>query len=128
MNYSYTVANKSYNKYIAEYIDLVENEKIRTCEEQKLLVKLVKKAFATEDLRINNEQVEKYLSYQKYFPFDLFPWEKFCFILHNCVFRKDGLPRWSDLFIIMGRGRRKKWLSIFRRFLLNYRNKWNSIL
>ena len=118
MNYSYTVANKCYNKYIAEYIDLVENEKIRTCEEQKLLVKLVKKTFATEDLKINNEQVEKYLSYQKYFPFNLFPWEKFCFILHNCVFRKDGLPRWSDLFVIMGRGGGKNGYLSFEDFCL----------
>ena len=44
------------------------------------------------------------MSYQKYFPFALFPWEIFCFTLHNCVFRTDGQPRWSDLFILCGRG------------------------
>lgn len=118
MNYDYTPTNKCYNPHIAEYIDLVENEKIRTCEEQKLLIQLVKKALCTEDLRIDNEQVEKYFSYQKYFPFELFPWEKFCFTLHNCIFRKDGLPRWSDLFIIMGRGGGKNGYLSFEDFCL----------
>lgn len=118
MSYDYIPTNKCYNPHIAEYIDLVESGKIRTCEEQKLLIQLVKKALCTENLRIDNEQVEKYFSYQKYFPFELFPWEKFCFILHNCIFRKDGLPRWSDLFIIMGRGGGKNGYLSFEDFCL----------
>lgn len=103
---------------VQEYIDLVESGRIKTCKEQKLLVKLVKKAFETENLVINGTQVAKYLSYQKYFPFNLFPWEVFCFILHNCVFRTDGNPRWSDLFALMGRGAGKNGYLSFEDFCL----------
>lgn len=94
----------NYNKYIQEYLDIVDNDIIPVCKEQKLLSKFIKKIFETENLIIDDEKVEKYFLYQKYFPFDLFPWEKFCFVLHNCVFKENGLPRFPDLFILVGRG------------------------
>ena len=103
---------------IQEYIDIVEQGKFNTCIEQKLLVVLVKKAFETETLKIDAIQVEKYLSYQKYFPFALVPWEVFCFVLHNCVFKTDGTPRWSDLFALMGRGAGKNGYLSFEDFCL----------
>lgn len=108
----------NYNEHIQEYIDIIENEVFKSCKEQKLLIKYVKKVLDTEDLIIDDFKIEKYLSYQKYFPFDLFPWEKFCFILHNCVFRKDGLPRWSDLFCLLGRGAGKNAYLAFEDFCL----------
>lgn len=108
----------NYNKYIQEYLDIIDNDIIPVCKEQKLLSKFVKKIFETENLIIDDEQVEKYFSYQKYFPFDLFPWEKFCFVLHNCVFREDGLPRFSDLFILVGRGSGKNAYLAFEDFCL----------
>ena len=94
----------TYNKYIQEYLDIIDNEVFPVCKEQKLLSKFIKNIFETENLTIDDEKVEKYFSYQKYFPFDLFPWEKFCFVLHNCVFKENGLPRFADLFILVGRG------------------------
>ncbi len=103
---------------IQEYIDIVEQGKFRTCNEQKLLVAMVKRVFETETLRIDAVQVEKYMSYQKYFPFTLFPWEVFCFVLHNCVFKTDGTPRWSDLFALMGRGGGKNGYLSFEDFCL----------
>lgn len=103
---------------LKEYIGIIENNKVNSCKEQKQLIQLVKKAFETEDLKVNEIQVEKYLSYQKYFPFALFPWEVFCFILHNCVFKPDGTPRWSDLFILMGRGGGKNGYLSFEDFCL----------
>ena len=103
---------------IQEYIDIVEQGKFRTCNEQKLLVAMVKKVFQTETLKIDAIQVEKYMSYQKYFPFALFAWEVFCFVLHNCVFKTDGQPRWSDLFVLMGRGGGKNGYLSFEDFCL----------
>lgn len=103
---------------LQEYIDLVRNETIQTCNEQKLLISLVEKAFQEEKLNVDHVKIEKYLSYQKYFPFDLFPWEVFCFVLHNCVFKSDGTPRWSDLFILMGRGGGKNGYLSFEDFCL----------
>lgn len=103
---------------VKEYIDIVEQGKIKTNNERKLLVALVKKVFAEEKLLIDCEQIEKYLSYQKYFPFALFPWEVFVFVLHNCVFKTDGTPRWSDLFVLMGRGGGKNGYLSFEDFCL----------
>ena len=105
-------------KEIQDYIDLIESGKIESCNEQRLLVEYVKNVFETETLKINAVQVEKYLSYQKYFPYDLFPWEIFCFVLHCCVFKTDGTPRWSDLFVLMGRGGGKNGYLSFEDFCL----------
>lgn len=91
-------------KPVQDYIDIVERGEVRTCQEQKLLVAYVKDVFATEKLKYDMVQIEKYLSYQKYFPFQLFEWEIFLFVLFMCIFRTDGTPRWSDLFGYMGRG------------------------
>lgn len=108
----------TYNKYIQEYLDIIDNEIFPVCKEQKLLSIFVKKILDTEDLIIDNEKIEKYFSYQKYFPFELFPWERFCFVLHNCIFRKDGLPRFPDLFILVGRGSGKNAYLSFEDFCL----------
>lgn len=105
-------------KHIDAYIDIVERGKIRTCKEQKQLVAYVKRVFAEEDVYIDLERVEKYMSYQKYFPFKLFEWEEFLFCLHNCVFNRYGLPRWSDLFVLMGRGGGKNGYLSFEDFCL----------
>lgn len=105
-------------KEVQAYIDIVKQEKVRTCNEQKMLVEMVERVFATEDLKYDNAQIEKYLSYQKYFPFALFAWEIFVFVLHNCVFRSDGQPRWSDLFVLMGRGGGKNGYLSFEDFCL----------
>lgn len=104
--------------HLQEYIDLIESGERESCNEQKLLIEYVKKVFATEDLRVNEIQIEKYLSYQKYFPFELFPWEVFCFILFACVYKRDGTPRWSDLFAYMGRGAGKNGFLSFVCFCL----------
>lgn len=103
---------------IQRYIDIVENGEIHMCPEQYMLVELVRNAFKTEELHIDAVQVEKYLSYQQYFPFYLFPWEVFCFVLHCCVFKRDGTPRWPDLFILMGRGGGKNGYLSFEDFCL----------
>lgn len=103
---------------VQEYIDIVEHETVRVNTERKQLIEHVKDVFRTETLRIDAIQIEKYLSYQKYFPFALFPWEIFCFILHNCVFKSDGTPRWSDLFVLMGRGGGKNGYLSFEDFCL----------
>lgn len=108
----------TYNKYIKEYLDIIDNEVFPVCKEQKLLSKMIKKIFDTEKLIIDEQKIEKYFSYQKYFPFDLFPWEKFCFILHNCVFKDNGLPRFADLFILVGRGSGKNAYLGFEDFCL----------
>lgn len=105
-------------KHIDAYIDIVESGKIRTCNEQKLLIEYVKRVFSEEDVYVDTARVDKYMSYQQYFPFKLFEWEEFLFCLHCCVFTRHGLPRWSDLFVLMGRGGGKNGYLSFEDFCL----------
>lgn len=93
------------NPYILRWIEMVENGEIAACKEQKLLVEYVRKCFETEDIYTDEAQLEKYINMDKYFPFDeVFPWQHFCRALHLCTFWITGLPRWPDLFILVGRG------------------------
>lgn len=94
------------NHHIAEWIDIVENKTFAVCEEQELLVKHVKWCFEHEDIFVDEEQLEKYISLLRYFPYEkIFPWQKFVIGLHDCAYWRDtGLPRWPDLFCMIGRG------------------------
>jgi phage terminase large subunit-like protein len=103
---------------IDEYIRLVRSGKYRCCKEQYLLCDLVEKIFSSENLRVDQKQLDKYLSYQKYFPFKLFEWEKFCFALHNCVYTSDERLRFPILFIYVGRGAGKNGYLGFEDFCL----------
>lgn len=103
---------------LAEYVAIVEGDEIPTCKEQRLLVEYLRRTFETEEIFYDPGQLEKYLSYQKYFPFDLFQWERFAFVLHNCCFTADNLPRWPDLLLYMGRGAGKNGYLSFEDFCL----------
>ncbi len=105
--------------WIQDYIDLVRSGKYPVCEEQHLLIDLAEKEFASGRIYIDEEQLEKYMSYQKYFPYDLFPWESFCFALHNCTYMQDsGQLRWPMLMIYIGRGGGKNGYLAFEDFCL----------
>lgn len=104
--------------HLADYAGMVERGEVETCLEQRKLVQYVAKTLADEELYFDPEQVEKYMSYQKYFPFDLYPWERYVFVLHNCIFDADGMPRWPDLLLYMGRGAGKNGYLSFEDFCL----------
>lgn len=105
-------------KELLEYPELVKSGEIQTCIWQPKLISLVEDCFSEENLFFNAEQFATYMSYQKYFPFELFPWEKFLFGLHNCTYGEDGLPRWSTLFLYVGRGAGKNGFLSFEDFCL----------
>lgn len=91
---------------IDEFIDLVRSGELNTCKEIKALVDHIEYCFENEDIYVDQERLDKYLSLAKYFPYDeVFPWQKFVIALHDCTFYKDsGMPRWSDLLCVIGRG------------------------
>lgn len=103
---------------LAEYAGIVERGEVETCAEQRQLLAYVARTLAEEELYFDPGQVEKYMSYQRYFPFDLYPWEKYVFVLHNCVFDADYMPRWPDLLLYMGRGAGKNGYLSFEDFCL----------
>lgn len=106
------------NPHILRYLEAVEKDTVPVCKEQKQLAALVRRAFAEEDIWCDDARLERYLTLQKFFPYRLFDWETFCFALHNCVFRADGMPRWPDLFICVGRGAGKNGYLAFEDFAL----------
>lgn len=89
---------------VMNYINLVEADTPRACEEQHALVQHIRRCFETEDICVNTDQLKKYLGLSRYFSFDLFPWEKFVTALWNCTYKADGTPRWKTLFCLVGRG------------------------
>lgn len=105
-------------KKIDEYIEFVRSGEAVVCKEQLLLCDYVEKVFAEEDVYVDEQQLEKYLGLQKYFPYKLLKWETFCFALHNCTYRRDGQLRFPTLFILVGRGAGKNGYLAFEDFAL----------
>lgn len=90
---------------VESYLQLVERGPHRVCEEQKAMAAHIRKVFATEDIRVDENQLARYMGLAKYFSFkELFPWEKFLVCLWDCTYRADGQPRWKTLFCMVGRG------------------------
>lgn len=89
---------------ILDYMEFIRSGKYPVNKERLQLMDMLERVFTTEEITFDYARIAKYFSYQQYFPFELLPWEKFVFILHNCVFKKSGQPRWADLFVLCGRG------------------------
>ena len=110
-----------HNKYIDAWIDMVMNDKIHACRDQKRMIQnnLIP-VLERDDVVVDNELIERGLSLQKYFPFKLIHWELFQFAVIAGVFliRPDGT---RDIFFheirdIMGRGSGKNGFIDFLSF------------
>lgn len=113
MNYKMTGC-----KYIDEYIKLVQKQDVPYSKWIYKLIDLVCEIFENEQLQWNDKEIEKYMSYQKYFDYNLFEWEKFLFVLHNCIRDEDNLLRFPEIFIYVGRGSGKNGYLSFEDFCL----------
>ena len=104
-------------EYITDYIDLVLVDNIPHCvEQEQMIYNNVLPVLCREDVYIDIPKIEKGLSLQKYFPFELFPWETFCFALIAGVFYSDGTAFYKDIRIIIGRGNGKNGFISFLSF------------
>lgn len=94
------------NHRIDKYIRMVEADAPRTNKIIKASVAHVKKAFETEEIFVDHEQLENYIGLAKYFPWkETFPWEEFVIGLHCCTYYiETGMPRWPELVLVTGRG------------------------
>ncbi|MFD1405996.1 terminase TerL endonuclease subunit [Robinsoniella peoriensis] len=92
--------------YITAFMDDVKTGKINACKEIKALIEHVEYCFENDDIYVDCEQLEKYISLAKYFPYEtIFPWQQFVIGLHDCTYWKEsGMPRWPDLLCVLGRG------------------------
>lgn len=104
--------------YIQDYIDLVKSGTVPVCREQLLLIAHVEKCFQTESIYVDENQLERYMAQQKYFPYNLLEWETFCFALHNCTYKAPGVLRWPILMVVVGRGAGKNGYLAFEDFCL----------
>ncbi len=90
---------------VEAYLQLVEGDQPRACKDQHALAAYIRRVFDTEDLIVDTEQLSKYLSLARYFPYGgLYPWEEFLTVLWDCTYTRDGQPRWPDVFCMVGRG------------------------
>lgn len=90
---------------VLRYIEIVESNNPRACPEQHALVAMIRRVFDAEDIYVDTEQLRRYLSLLRYFPYErLFPWEEFLLALWDCTYRADGRPRWKKLLCMVGRG------------------------
>lgn len=94
------------NPHVQQFIDLVKSGELRTDKEVKALVDHVVYCLENEDIYIDSDQADHYLGLAKYFPYErIYPWEEFVLVLHDCTYWRDSrLPRWPDLFCMIGRG------------------------
>lgn len=92
--------------HLQPFIDLVESGELHTSKEVKALVLHIRWCFEHEDIYVDDALADKYIGLAKYFPFErLFPWQEFVIALHDCTFWQDsGMPRWPELFCMIGRG------------------------
>lgn len=111
---------------VAEWLHMVEDGQIVACAEQHLLCKFVRRVFATERLWLDRERLDKYLSYQRLFPFELDAIERFMLALVLCLYTPEGVPRFDKLFLYVGRGYGKNGFITFVSFCLM--SKANGIL
>lgn len=91
---------------ILEFIEAVESGRQSASKDIHALIQHVRHCFATEPIYTDEEQFTKYLSLQKYFPYDLIPWEVFILGLWCCTYWKGPVkkPRWPDVVGMVGRG------------------------
>lgn len=115
-----TTKNYKFPPEVQEWIDIVEQDKFKCCEEQHLLVEHVRHCFETEAIHIDEDQLKHYMHLcDAYLPFSLFPWQKFAITLHDCTYWDDtGQPRWPDLFCMLGRGAGKDGTIATESFLM----------
>ncbi|MGG3808561.1 terminase TerL endonuclease subunit [Geobacillus thermodenitrificans] len=94
-----------YHPYIDEYMRMVEQGEIEACKEQKQLMEFLRWKLDQPNVVIDHEAIEKSVEIPaKYFPFNLFPWQKFINAFIYGVRYDDGQLMFDRFFILLGRG------------------------
>lgn len=104
-------------KRIHTYIDAVKSGRINVCHDQHLMIdNVVLPVLARDDTFVDEEQIEKGLALQKYFPFRLTEWEVFLFALIVGVYIVEDNLRdifFNEIDIYLGRGSGKNGFASF---------------
>lgn len=99
-----------YEPNIDEWIYLIKGNHIEHCKEQELSIdNNIVPVLERPDVYVDADRIARGLSLQKYFPYELLPWERYQFAIIAGVFlRMPGMP-YDDIYFhevrdIMGRG------------------------
>ncbi|WP_188942430.1 terminase TerL endonuclease subunit [Virgibacillus salexigens] len=115
-----TLKKYEYHPYIDEYMRMVEQEEIESCNEQKLLMKYVRSVLDRDDVVLNFTDIEKSVNVPaSYFPFQLFPWQKFLNALMYGVRYTDGRLVWNKILLLIGRGAGKTGYMAYDSFYMS---------
>lgn len=106
---------QNYSKYLDPYIDSIMNNKVEHCEEQELMItNLLIPVLERDDVKVDDDKIEKALSLMKYFDFELVEWEIFLTaVVVGIVWIEDESPYFRDIRIYVGRGSGKNGLASF---------------
>jgi phage terminase large subunit-like protein len=92
--------------YIEAYFQLIDSGQLPVCKEQKLLQQYLKKVLARDDVYLNKKMIDESVSMpSRYFPYELYPWEKFsnCFIF-GLRWKEDDSLVFDRHLYLLGRG------------------------
>lgn len=99
------MTTKKSNVHIDNYINAVRSGQIVASEDVHLLIKLVECKLAMPNVSIDHDEIEEAIaSIEKYYPFDLFLWEKFVIACMFGLFFDDGSLVFNEFLLLMGRG------------------------
>ncbi|MEB3054469.1 terminase TerL endonuclease subunit [Bacillus pseudomycoides] len=110
----------NYHPYINDYMRMVENGEIQACKEQKQFMEFLRWKLDQPNVVIDAEAIEKSVSVPApYFPFELFPWQKFCNAFIFGVRYDDGRLMFDRFLNLLGRGAGKNgWMGYDSFFML----------
>lgn len=107
-----------YDPYIDEYMRMVEEGEIESCEEQKQLMEFLRWKLDQPNIVIDHDIIKKSIEAPaRHFPFELFPWQRFVNAFIFGVRYDDGRLVFNRFLIYIGRGAGKNgfisWDSLF---------------
>ncbi|MCD8384617.1 MAG: terminase large subunit, partial [Clostridiales bacterium] len=107
-----------FGPYLGPYIRAIQSGELRHCADQdRLLENVLLPVLARPDVYVDDAKIAAGLELQKYFPFELLPWEVFLFaVIVGIRFRDTGRIYFTDVRIILGRGSGKNGFIDFLAF------------
>lgn len=98
---------------------MVDENEIESCNEQKKLMKFLRWKLDDPDVVIDAEAIENSVNKPSaYFPYELFPWQKFCNAFIYGVRYSDGTLMFNRFFIKIGRGAGKNGYISYNAFYM----------
>lgn len=108
-----------FDPYIDEYMQMVERNEIESCEEQKQLMDFLRWKLSQPGIVIDHDIIKKSIEKPaEYFPFELFPWQRFINAFIFGVRYDDGRLVFNRFFIYIGRGAGKNGYLAFNSFFM----------